>query len=372
MCAANRWTLDGTSSSTFREGEYDSTDSSPLGIVIPGYPVTTNTIPIDPARWVFPLDTLARDFVVFLTPAGLASLPSTCGIGVYVSIPFSGDGGSDSAAPLYHYVGCLRADTPSGLFTLSASLLPDYSVPLSAATGSRSEMMSGNERNGGTSNGAFNGNAFSLPSNAAGNRSFFPSCSGEEAGKNSTGMTPPAAMVIGLSMEPIELLNSLSEAPLRQQAESTVTKVAMAEKILENFYSFVSSYGKVLKPSYFFSPPSVASFPSPSAPLQMYDGTTQSGSALATNGVPTSSPYVDGLAREREAFLTSLFGPSATRAVEGTAFGDPLYSNGASGSSVNAVESSGTEFIVMPMNFVNKWRERLQKILQKDRSFFNS
>lgn len=407
MYPANSWTSDNTPTSNFSEGKYDSPDSSPLGIVIPGYPVTTNAIPIDPARWIFSLDVPAKDFVVFLTPVGVASLPSTCGIGVYVSIthptsawnnnttcpsggldrndPTSGGSSSDSAAPLYHYVGCLRAERPSGLFSIPASLIPDHSVPLSAPTGSRSNMISGIERNGKNSHSTLNGNSFSFPVNGAGDRSFFPSCTGQEAGKNSTGipvppgdrgtnsdMAPPAAMVIGLSVESIELLNSLSEAPLRQQAESAVTKVAIAEKILENFYSFVSSYGKVLKPSYFFSPPSVGCSLSVSAPMQMYDGITPSGSVLSTNGVPASSPYGEGLVREREAFLTSLFGTSTTSAVENNVISDHLPYNGTSSCSLNSIESSAAEFIVMPMNFVNKWRERLQKNIQKDRTFFSS
>lgn len=116
-----------------------------------------------------------------------------------------------------------------------------------------------------------------------------------------------SSLALGLSIESEEYLNSLRERPKYSEQSSLATKASVSERLLEDLYAFVSSYAKVLKPFFFIAPHSSAWYGM--TPEQM---------------------------AEREAFLSSI--------------GD----------------GEGDEYIVMPLNFVNKWRERLFKRIKHD------
>lgn len=215
-----------------------------LALIVPGFPLVTTLQQIDAARWTCSLGAVPPSFVVFLT--GAVPLPAGCGVGVYVSLQNQSEAG-------YQYIGCLRSERPSGLFSVPLSML-----------------------------------------------------SQEAPNENATG----ACAMLGLAVESLDHLNSLGDAPVEAQQRTTSTRIAFAERIVEDFYSFAASYAKLLK-SYFFAP-SQAGFLTPE------------------------------MLQDRDAFLSS-------------------------------IEAAGEEeFVVMPISFVNKWRERVMRRVQKDRTFIAS
>lgn len=219
-----------------------------FAVVVPGFPVVTALQQIDTARWTCSLGggaTPPPSFVVFLT--GVAPLPVGCGVGVYVSLPHT---------ETFAYIGCLRPDRPSGLFSIPISMLShdNDDVRNRAATG---------------------------------------------------------AGILGLAIESLEHLHNLGDASAQTEQETSRTKVAFAERIVEDFYAFAASYAKLLKP-YFFASPS-----------------------------PETAYLPPELLQERNAFLSS-------------------------------IETAGEEeFVVLPASFVSKWRERVMRRVQKDRSFID-
>lgn len=391
----------------------DFSSVSPFGIVIPGRPVASNITQIDPVRWTFMAGEPAKDFVVFLTDAGAASLPFSYGIGVYVSITSTpsafqpehngggngtppsvesgiGESTNEAASGLFHYIGCLRAERPSGLFSLPASLLPG-GVPSSLSIegvepplGSQMSPWSGQASMGGEGHPtSFNvrGNEWSDAALLSRNKMGVAPCEmlfssnsvNHEHTNRGTNHSRRYIMAIGLSVESVDLLNSLSGAPLQSQMETTATKVAIGEKILEDFYGFVSSYAKLLKPQYFFSPP-ISCLSSSSTALERNAGNLVRNQVM--NGMGSSFPCSGAWIKERESLLISLFGVSGVRRAA-----EDVMLTGAAPSCERpgdlsvchgTAHSSGGEYLVMPMSFVNKWRERLQRILQKDKSFISN
>lgn len=446
----------------YAEGSDDGCSSSLFGIVIPGYPLATNVTPIDALRWTFTVGAPASDFAVFLTAAGTALLPVGYGIGVYVSIgpstplwmnnhnlvhncpnapatyqnmegcypPPAGctpsGGGGEAPSQLFHYIGCLRAERPSGLFSVPASLLPSDKASSTCILGggSQSRIVEGQGKCQWNEDDyrASPGYRFPVGSGgAASNREetapcLFPpmnpstaqptsavpfsasdtsaptdfptaTATSTSSGNNNTNVVRHT-MIVGLAMEPIDLLNSLCDTPLQAKMETKGTKVAIAEKILESFYSFVSSYAKVLKPQYFFPPAPVNPSASDTlrwdgnAPLENMnrDGGTEMGSRMRSSLFSPSS-----IMEEREAFLTSLFSFSVTADTTSSRTGGggfydtptyPLQSSGDRcgdpGNSNNNNDDTGGEFLVLPINFVNKWRQRLERVLQNDKFFISN
>lgn len=239
---------------------------SPISIVLPGQPVVTHLQPIDNTRWTTLLrfSALCTQFVVFLT----APLTADVGIGVYLSRPricneLQGnlcDSTEVEGSECFSYVGCLRAERPSGLFEVPASLLPEELPTLPHL---KPELME---------------------------------------------------IKVGLAVESVEYLNSLSDLPSASERRNAGTKLKIAERMAEDFYAFATSFARTLKPYYF-------------------------GSMWGASG----SSLTPQMIQECEDFQASIF------------------------STMGSCDAG--EFIVLPINFVNQWKERIEKKIAKDRSF---
>eukprot|EP00796_Vickermania_ingenoplastis_P005702 gene5702-4065_t len=116
--------------------------------------------------------------------------------------------------------------------------------------------------------------------------------------------TAARPLVVGLSIESTDFLDSLGAVPEEAMQHAMATRIGLAERVLEEFCAFAASHSRQLK-AFFFGVPCV--------------------------GLGASE------AAERDAFLRSL--------------------------------DETEEYAIMPSSFIDKWRERLLRRIQKDRTF---